>query len=130
VARTFRLRRALGAALACGLLVVAGCGEADTRFSYPEESQEVFLSSCEASSGGDSGYCECLLDEFQNTLPFEEFTRIDREILQRGVQGLAPEDRELFLGAVETCGGEVGADRRGALSLAYSTGTASSERQR
>jgi hypothetical protein len=97
----------LGAAIACGLLVGAGCGGGDTRFSYPEESQEVFLSSCEASSGGDTDYCECLLDEFQNTLAFEEFSRIDREILQRGLQGLAPEDREVFMGAVETCGGAV-----------------------
>lgn len=99
-------RGALAGLVGAATLFVSGCGvtvEDEPRYPYPEDAQENFTAGCEGTSGGQTEYCTCLLDEFQNTVPFEDFARIDREILQGGLQGLAPEDRELFQASVMAC---------------------------
>lgn len=98
--------------LGAAALFAGGCGitfdgGAEARYDYPDEAQENFLNGCEGTSGGETAYCECLLAEFQDTVPFEDFARIDRTILESGLQGLPPEDRELFQSSVDACSDEL-----------------------
>ena len=92
---------------AASTLVIAGCGgnqADDPRFAYPDEVVENFTTACEL--GGTDELCSCAIEEFQNTVPFEEFRAIDREIIRNGVSGLSGEQRTTFLQVYSDCGGD------------------------
>lgn len=52
-----------------GMTFLGGCGG---NGGYSEEFQAQFLSSCEASSGGQTAYCQCALEHLEANGPENE----------------------------------------------------------
>lgn len=84
-----------------GALAIAGCGGDEPRYDYPEEAQDNFLTACGA--GASEEQCECLLDEYQDTLSFDDFARIDMAIARSGTEALGPTDADRFQSAIDAC---------------------------
>ena len=62
------------------MMVFGGCG-GDDRHDYPASGKRAILAKCEKTSGGNTSFCECALDEFQEILSYDELKRLDRAIL-------------------------------------------------
>jgi hypothetical protein len=48
---------------------------------FPESAQDNFITQCEATSGGNTSYCECALDKIQQEVSYDEFQDIDAAVL-------------------------------------------------
>jgi hypothetical protein len=60
---------------------------------YPQKARDNYLASCEATSGGDTATCECVLEELERTGSFEEFVKIDADLRAGGATPRAVTDR-------------------------------------
>jgi hypothetical protein len=69
--------------------LLAACGGGGG--GYSEEFRTSFLASCEASSGGQTEYCQCALDHLEENGPEDE-------------ADITAEDQQ---GAITACAGEV-----------------------
>ncbi|GAA2543362.1 hypothetical protein GCM10009860_25260 [Microbacterium mitrae] len=57
-----------------------GGGDNGGTESWPANVTENFISSCEASSGGQTAYCECSLEALQSEYTLEEFTELEKNV--------------------------------------------------
>jgi hypothetical protein len=87
-----RVRAAAIAALAAMGLAGAACG----RDEYPASVKRAFIENCERTSGGNTEFCECALDEVQENLSLEEFNKEETAIIAG-----APPSRKLTDAAAE-----------------------------
>lgn len=56
-------------------MVVAGCADVPT--NYNEMAEENFMVGCEDGSSAD--YCTCVWDELESTVPWDEFSKFDKD---------------------------------------------------
>jgi hypothetical protein len=61
---------------------------ATTQVAYPAGVDQNYLSACEQSSGGNSVYCQCTLNWFQNNVSYTQFLA-DEDMMS---SGQTPED--------------------------------------
>jgi hypothetical protein len=94
----------LRSALLLIVLVLAGCGGSEgegNRVSYPDDVRENFLSACVAQPGATQGECDCVLEHIEETVPFDEFRRLE----EKSVPGepLTAEEDAKFTDAILAC---------------------------
>jgi hypothetical protein len=91
----------------------AHSGSWESENSYAAEGKRTFMESCERSSGGMTSYCQCVLDELEQTMTFDQFLRDSLGM----VKGERPS--ESFIDAVKTCapGSDFGSGSDGPLDL-------------
>jgi hypothetical protein len=85
----------LGLVAAVLVLMLGACGGDD---GYPQEVIDNFMESCTAQSGATQSYCECTIDELQNTMSFEDFQDAEATITS-GDEDLPPALQD----AVDAC---------------------------
>ncbi len=51
--------------------------------NYPQEVKETFVNSC-VSAGATAAVCECMIDEFEEKMTFQEFYEVDRQMAETG----------------------------------------------
>ena len=88
-----------GARCLCGLAVLlallAGCGPAP-HDAWTDGVRQNFLDSCEASSGGQTDYCACVLADLEDAYSLAEFEAIEQQLDEGGE---VPDALELIIDA-------------------------------
>lgn len=71
--------RRIGYIVIAGALLVGGaCGDDET--GYPEEVVADFMDGCTAEQGTNESYCECTLEQLEETMTLEEFRAADAAV--------------------------------------------------
>lgn len=96
-------RRLAALILAVPLTIAALTGCSNTSVDdagWPAKVGEDFMTSCEASSGGQTAYCECSLETLQENFTFDEFTELEKNIND-------PETQEVLADTISACQAKV-----------------------
>lgn len=68
-----------GLAVACAVLGLAACGGGSDD-GYPQESIDAFVEECDKQPNTVERQCRCVVERLQETMPYEEFARLDEAL--------------------------------------------------
>lgn len=68
-----------GLALAFAVVGLAACGGGGDD-GYPQESIDAFVEECNAQPNTGERQCRCVVERLQETMPYEEFARVDEAL--------------------------------------------------